>query len=132
MIRLLVVDDHAAMREALCMLLSFHDEVDIVANVGSGSEALATATEVEIDVIVMDLRMPGMDGLETTREMRARGVGIPVILHSAYSDESLIEEALGIADTSFVIKDAPRGELLDAIRSAASTIADPEIGSARW
>lgn len=119
-IRLLIVDDHAMVREGLRALLGDEEDVAIVAEADSGAQALARADESAPDVVLMDLMLPDIDGIETTRQLLARRPGTAVIvLTSTFGKDLRVEEAVQAGALGFLLKDVLRGDLMGAIRRAA-------------
>ncbi|MET9709509.1 response regulator [Nocardiopsis alba] len=119
MIRVLLVDDHPVVREGIRGMLSTEPDLDIVGDAGSGPEAVVRAAELSPDVILMDLRMPGGDGVEATERIRAAHPGVHVLVLTTYDTDTDILRAVEAGATGYLLKDTPRGELAEAVRSAA-------------
>jgi two-component system response regulator NreC len=116
-IRVLLVDDHTIVREGLCALLELSPEIEIVGEAGNGNEALEIAGKHKIDIVLMDLSMPGMSGLEATLAMCKEFPGIKVIILTQYSDEEHVFSILEAGAHGFLNKSAASSELVSAIRS---------------
>lgn len=114
-VKVLVVDDVEVMRDALAQLLSGTAGVFVVGVASDGLEAIDKTRELSPDVIVMDMRMPRMDGTAATRQITASGPPPRVLMLSAYSDESLVREALKAGASSFLLKDAPPDQIAAAV-----------------
>lgn len=120
MIRVLVVDDQQLMREGLVALLELLDDIEVVGDAGNGQDALARLAESPADVVLMDLRMPVMDGAEATRQISRRHPETAVLVLTTYDDDSSIASALQAGARGYLTKDAGRVEIAAAIRSAAA------------
>jgi DNA-binding NarL/FixJ family response regulator len=120
MIRVLVVDDQLVMREGLVALLSLVDDVQVVGDAGTGADALALLDSVEADVVLMDLRMPVMDGVEATRRITAAHPSVAVVVLTTYSDDESITTALQAGARGYLTKDAGRAEITAALRAVAA------------
>jgi DNA-binding NarL/FixJ family response regulator len=118
-IRVLIADDHPLARAGLEHLLGALDDVTVVGAAQGGREALAMALEHEPDVVLMDLEMPDLDGIETTRELKARRPGTTVVVLTSFSDRERIFAALDAGAVGYLLKDADPDELARAIRAAA-------------
>ncbi len=118
-LRVLIVDDHAVLRQALRMLLDSHDELEVVGDVSNGREATRAAEELGPDVVLMDLIMPGLNGLDATRQIRKRCPNTRVLILSGYEDEEQIVEALRAGASGYLIKESEIGELMLAIQAVA-------------
>jgi DNA-binding NarL/FixJ family response regulator len=117
-IRVLVVDDHAVVRTGLEQLLSTADDIELVGTAANGAEALEQV-DIEIpDVVLMDLSMPVIDGVEATRRLVAAHPSVNVIALTSFSDNRRIMDALTAGACGYLLKDAGPDELLDAIRAA--------------
>lgn len=118
-VRVLIVDDHAVLRQALRLLLESHDEIDVVGDVADGREAARLAEEIQPDVVLMDVIMPGLNGLDATRQIRKRCQNTRVLILSGYDEEEQIIEALRAGASGYLIKESDIGELLLAILAVA-------------
>ena len=118
MIRVLVVDDHAVVRGGLEQLLGTAPDIELVGLASDGAEAVAKAGELRPDVILMDLSMPVLDGIEATRQIVAGHPEVQVIALTSFSDNRRILDALRAGATGYLLKHAGPDELLDAIRAA--------------
>lgn len=117
-VRVLIVDDHAMLRRGLRFFLKGFDDLELVAEAGSGREALSLCAETEPDVVLMDMVMPGMDGVEATRLLREQYPGIQVIVLTSFQDEDLIERALQAGAIGYLLKNVSADGLAQAIREA--------------
>ena len=128
-LRLLVVDDHPVVRAGLVAMLSEHEDFEVVAEAADGAEAVTMAARRSPDVVLMDLRMPGMDGAEATARLRAGGDGPAVLVLTTYDTDADIVRAVEAGATGYLLKDAPRETLADAIRRAArgETVLAPPV-----
>jgi DNA-binding NarL/FixJ family response regulator len=120
MIRVLVADDHAIVRGGLEQLLATADDIEVVAMVSDGEEAVAVAARERPDVVLMDLSMPVLDGIEATKRIVAADPGAHVVVLTSFSDNRRIMEALGAGAIGYLLKHAGPDELLGAIRAAAA------------
>jgi DNA-binding NarL/FixJ family response regulator len=118
-IKLLIADDHPVVRDGLSAMFSRDPEFEVVAEAADGAEAVRLAQVYEPDVILMDLRMPGMDGLTAIIELARRGVAARVLVLTTYDTDSHVMPAIDAGATGYLLKDAPRDELLRAVRAAA-------------
>ena len=127
-LRLLVVDDHPVVRAGLVAMLSEEADFDVVGEAADGAEAVARASELQPDVVLMDLRMPVMDGAEATSRLRAAG-GPPVLVLTTYDTDTDIVRAVEAGATGYLLKDAPRSVLADAVRAASrgETVLAPPV-----
>ncbi|MEU4218222.1 response regulator transcription factor [Actinoplanes sp. NPDC026623] len=118
-IRVLVVDDQAIVREGLVALVTLIDEVEVVGQAGDGAEAVRLARETSPHVVLMDLRMPVLDGAEATRQIVATDPEANVVVLSTYADNESIAAAMRAGARGYLTKDATRAQITAAIRSAA-------------
>ncbi len=118
-VRVLIVDDHAVLRQALRLLLESHDEIDVVGDVADGREAARLAEEIQPDVVLMDVIMPGLNGLAATRQIRRHCQNTRVLILSGSEEEEQIIEALRGGADGYLIKKSDIGELLLAIQTVA-------------
>ena len=119
-IRVLVADDQSMVRAGFRMLLSNQDDIDVVAEASNGLEAVEKADRFRPDVILMDIRMPELDGLEATRRILATGGGARILVLTTFDDAELLLEAARRGAQGFVSKDIALEELLAAIRAVAA------------
>ena len=129
MIRVLVVDDQRVVRDGLAMLVGLIDDVEVVGAAADGREAIALAHEHRPDVVLMDLRMPGLDGVEATRELRASLPDTQVLVLTTYADDDSLFPALQAGARGYLTKDVSAEEIEQAIRALASgrTHLDPMV-----
>jgi DNA-binding NarL/FixJ family response regulator len=132
MIRLLIADDHAVVRTGLRELAATFDDVELVGAAANGEEAVALCAEREPDVVLMDLEMPVLDGIEATRRITEAYPGIAVVVLTSFSDRDQILRALDAGAIGYLLKDAEPDELEKAVRAAARGEAplDPRAGRA--
>jgi DNA-binding NarL/FixJ family response regulator len=128
-IRVLVVDDHAIVRQGLQQLFGTADDVDLVGMAANGQEAIAMTTELEPDIVLMDLSMPVLDGVDATREI-ARASTAKVVVLTSFGEESRILDALNAGAAGYLLKHTDPDALIDAVRSAYAGDAplDPRAG----
>lgn len=119
MIRVMIVDDHAVVRAGLERLLANYDDVELVGSAGDGEEAVLLCAEVHPDVVLMDLAMPVLDGVEATRRIVAAHPETQVVVLTSFSDRAGIFGALDAGAIGFLLKDAEPDDLIRGIRAAA-------------
>ncbi len=119
MIRVLVADDHAVVRDGLEQLVRSAEDLEFVGGAGDGGEAVDLGVDLEPDVVVMDLSMPGLDGIEATRRLVKRVPGVQIVVLTSFSDRGRILGALDAGAVGYLLKDATPEELLNGIRAAA-------------
>ncbi len=119
MIRVAVVDDHAIVRNGLVQLLSVDPELDVVGAAGDGGAAVALCAEQRPDVVLMDLSMPGMDGVEATRRIIEASPGAQVVVLTSFVDRERVLAALDAGAIGYLLKDAEPEELLRGVHAAA-------------
>lgn len=118
-IRVLLVDDHELVREGLRMFLAEETEIEVAGEAANGVEAVALADRVRPDVVLMDVLMPEMDGVEATRRIRARNPACQVLVLTSFADDQHVRAALQAGAIGYLLKDVLKPELLRAIRAAA-------------
>jgi two-component system, NarL family, response regulator LiaR len=118
-VRVLIVDDHAIVREGLRTLLSEEPGLEVVGEASDGEQAVAAARTANPDVVLMDLVMPAVDGIEATRRLRAADLPCRVIVLTSFADDRKVRDALQAGAIGYLLKDVLRPELVQAIRSAA-------------
>ena len=119
MTRVVLVDDHQILRVSLARLLDVEDDIEVVATAGDGAEAVAVVAETNPDVVLMDLSMPGMDGVAATRAIVRSGSAAKVVVLTSFSDRDRILEALDAGAIGYLLKDAEPDDLLRGVRAAA-------------
>ncbi len=118
-IRLLIVDDHPVVRDGVSSMFARNPEFEVLGEAADGAEAVRMALELRPDVILMDLRMPGMDGVTAITELARRGVAGRVLVLTTYDTDSHVLAAIEAGATGYLLKDAPRTEMLRAVRAVA-------------
>jgi DNA-binding NarL/FixJ family response regulator len=118
MIRVLIVDDHAVVRRGLEQLIAATADLELVGAAADGEAAVRLAEETTPDVVLMDLSMPVLDGIEATRRIVAAQPGVHVVVLTSFDDQRRILDALGAGATGYLLKDAEPDEVLAAIRTA--------------
>ena len=130
-IRLLVADDHPVVRDGLVAMLSTQSDLVVVGEAATGAEAVERAAALAPDVILLDLEMPGMDGVEALRQIRAARPDAPVIVFTAFDTDERIVSAVRAGAQGYLLKGAPRDELFKAIRvvSEGGSLLQPVVAS---
>ncbi|MEU6715125.1 response regulator transcription factor [Nonomuraea sp. NPDC046802] len=118
-IRLLIVDDHPVVRDGLSSMFARDPEFEVLGEAADGAEAVRLAQTLRPDVILMDLRMPGMDGVSAIRELAEQASEARVLVLTTYDTDSHVLPAIEAGATGYLLKDAPRDELLRAVRAAS-------------
>lgn len=118
MIRVAVVDDEPLVRSGLQLILSSADDIDVVAEAATGAEAVAGWADWQADVVLMDIRTPGLDGISATRQIAADPDAPQILVLTAFDTDDYILDALAAGATGFLLKDTPPAELTAAVRSA--------------
>ncbi|KWX77238.1 response regulator [Paenibacillus jilunlii] len=116
--KILIVDDHFVVREGLKLILETNEQFQVVGEAENGSEALPMIKELHPDVILMDLNMPVMGGLETMQELKKQGSSIPVIILTTYNEDDLMISGLAMGAKGYLLKDTSRENLFRNIESA--------------
>jgi len=117
-IRVLLVDDHAVVRSGLAAFLMAFEDLELVGDVGSGEKALAVCERLKPDVILMDLKMPEMDGATATRKIREHWPDIQIIALTSFKEKELVQGALEAGAIGYLLKNVSADELAEAVRSA--------------
>ena len=128
-IDVLLVDDHALMRAGLRGVIAAADDVRVVGMAGDGAEALEVVARADPDVVLMDLSMPGMDGVTATRRISAEFPSVGVVVLTSYFDEQRVLEAMDAGAIGYVLKDTDPATLISAVRAAAqgNSPLDPRV-----
>ncbi|RST04319.1 DNA-binding response regulator [Streptomyces sp. WAC07149] len=128
-LNVVVADDQAAVREPLAAVLALAEDIEVVAAAANGTEVLAAVAAGPVDVVLMDLRMPVMDGIETTRRLAAQHPEVAVVVLTTFADDDSILGALGAGARGYLTKNAGRQDITRAIRAAAAgqSVLDREV-----
>ena len=120
MIRVLVVDDQALVRRGIVALLGFETDIDVVGQASDGEECLALLPGLTVDVVLMDIRMPRMNGLEAVRQMRCRGLETPVVLLTTFDEPVTLAQGRSVGAQACLLKDIDQAGLVAVIRTVAA------------
>jgi DNA-binding NarL/FixJ family response regulator len=115
-IRILLVDDHALLRQGTVELLEHEVDMEVIGQAENGQEAIQFARDLQPDIVVMDVRMPGMSGVEATRQIRSELPHIQVLVLTAYDDDQYVFSLLQAGASGYLLKTAPASELIQSIR----------------
>jgi DNA-binding NarL/FixJ family response regulator len=128
-LRIVVADDQASVREGLVVLLGLLPDIEVVASAANGEEALELVADQRPDAILLDLHMPVLDGIETTRRLSERHPEVAVVILTTFADDSSILAALQAGARSYLTKDADRTEIAQALHGAAAglSVLDPAV-----
>jgi two-component system, NarL family, response regulator DesR len=131
-IRVLLAEDQAMIREALAALLSFEDDIEVVAQVGRGDEVLGAARETSPDVALLDIEMPGMDGLTAAAQLTKANPNIKVVILTTFGRPGFLRRAMESGVSAFLVKDSPADKLADTIRKVlrGGKVIDPDLAAA--
>jgi NarL family two-component system response regulator YdfI len=129
MIKILIADDHLIIRQGLRLILETEEDFELVAEASDGAEAVRLCRELNPAVVLMDLRMPNMDGLTAIEHLRAKQPGIAVVILTTFNEDELMFRGLQAGARGYLLKDTDRTTLFDTIRAAArgETLLKPEI-----
>jgi DNA-binding NarL/FixJ family response regulator len=120
-IRVLIADDQALVRDGFGMILDAQEDIEVVGTAADGAEAVEQARALRPDVILMDIRMPGLDGIEATRRLAAEAIGGPrVLMLTTFDQNEYVYEAMKAGASGFLLKDVRREELVGAVRTVAA------------
>ena len=127
--RVLIADDQRVVRDGLATIIGAIPDVEVVGLAADGAEAVALATERRPDVVLMDLRMPRMDGVQATAALRAAGLGVHVVVLTTFADDESIIGALSAGALGYLTKDATRDDIRRALEAAAAgqSLLDPVV-----
>ncbi|MEV4147119.1 response regulator transcription factor [Amycolatopsis sp. NPDC049691] len=130
-VRVLLVDDQALFREALATLLATHDGIDVVGEAGNGDEAVRRVAELRPDVVLMDLRMPVLDGVSATRRLRGDHPDVRVIALTTFDDDEDVFAALRAGAVGYLLKDVSSARLIEAVLAAArgESVLQPSVAA---
>ncbi|MFY0408342.1 response regulator transcription factor [Solicola sp. PLA-1-18] len=130
-IRVLLADDQGLVRGALAALLDLEPDISVVAEVGRGDEVVTAATSSEPDVALLDVEMPGLDGVAATRELLAARPGCRVLVVTTFGRPGYLRQAMAAGASGFVVKDTPARQLADAVRRVHQglRVVDPALAA---
>jgi DNA-binding NarL/FixJ family response regulator len=130
-IRVLLVDDQALFREGLETLLSVHQDIQVVGQASNGQEAVEVAAQVQPDVVLMDVRMPIVNGVQATRRLKQALPQCRVIVLTTFDDDEYVFDALRAGAAGYLLKDVPSARLVEAIRATArgESILEPSVAA---
>ena len=120
MIKVLLVDDHEVVRQGLRLLLETNDDIDVVGEASDGAEALRAVADTQPDVVLMDIRMPRVDGIEATERLRVDHPGVAVVILTTYNEDGLLLRGLRAGARGYLLKDTNQQQLASTIRAAAA------------
>jgi len=119
-IRIAIADDQALVRGGFHSILAGQDDIEVVGEAEDGNEAVALVEELHPDVVLMDIRMPGIDGIEATRRIAARGLATRVLVLTTFDVDDYVYEAMKAGASGFLLKTAPPRQLADAVRTVTA------------
>jgi NarL family two-component system response regulator LiaR len=127
--KVIVCDDQATVRDGLVMLLKLEPDIDVVGTAEDGAEAVEMATDKGPDLVLMDLKMPIMNGVEATRQIKTKYPDVKVLVLTTYADDEWVFDAIQAGASGYLLKDTPREELMKAVRGtvAGKTYLDPSV-----
>jgi DNA-binding NarL/FixJ family response regulator len=128
-IQVLIVDDHAILREGVRALLQLHPDIEVVGEAADGKAALELVQQVDPDVVLMDIAMPGLGGIETSLELKKMGRRAKILILSQYEDREYVRRLLKAGVSGYVLKKSAGSELANAIRAVhrGGLVLDPEV-----
>ncbi|KRC87356.1 LuxR family transcriptional regulator [Terrabacter sp. Root85] len=132
MTTVVVVDDHRLVRAGLRTIIDASDDLRVVGEAADGAEAVVVVGDLGPDVVLMDLSMPGVDGVEAIRRLRAAGTTSPVVVLTSFAEADRVRAAVEAGAIGYLLKDSEPGDVLDAVRAAAAGHAplDPRVARA--
>ncbi len=127
--KVIICDDQATVRDGLAMLLKLEPDIDIVGTAEDGAEAVEMVADKHPDLVLMDLKMPIMNGVEATRQILAKYPEVKVLVLTTYADDEWVFDSIQAGASGYLLKDTPREELIKAIRGTAAgkTYIDPSV-----
>ncbi len=128
-IRILIADDHDVVRDGLRLILESEDDFEVVGEAANGAEAVRLCSEAHPQIVLMDLRMPGMDGLTAIKHIRQQQPDVNVVILTTYNEDALMIEGLRSGARSYLLKDTKRQVLFDTLRAAArgESLLSPDV-----
>lgn len=127
--QVIICDDQALIRDSLAMLLNLEKDIEVVGQAEDGLEGVELAEQHQPDLVLMDLKMPGMNGVEATRQIHARWPGIKVLVLTTYDDDEWVFDAIRAGASGYLLKDTPREEVIKAVRGTVEgkSFVDPAV-----
>ena len=119
-LRILLVEDHETVRQALKLLIDREADLEVIGEASDGAQAIERAAFAELDVVVIDISMPGVSGVVATRKLTELRPSLPVVALTRHADQTFLEELLRAGASAYVLKQSPHAELLRAIRAVAA------------
>ena len=131
-IRVLLAEDQAMIRQALAALLSYEDDIEVVAQVGRGDEVVSAAAQHDVDVALLDIEMPGMDGLAAAAELRRARPDVKIVILTTFGRPGFLRRAMESGVSAFLVKDSPADKLAATVRRvlAGGRVIDPDLAAA--
>lgn len=129
--KVLIIDDHQILRTGLTMILETADDLEAIGSEVDGEDGLAKILELKPDVVVLDIRMPKMNGIELLQELQKRQISVPVVVLTTFDDQEPIQEVMKLGAKGFLLKDADRDTILNTIRGAlkGQVFLEPQIAA---
>jgi NarL family two-component system response regulator LiaR len=127
--KIIICDDQAVVRDGLEMLLSLEQDIDVIGTAQDGDEAIELVSKHQPDLVLMDLKMPGMNGIEATRQIRTKFPESKVLVLTTYDDDEWVFDAIRAGASGYLLKDTPREEVVKAIRGTieGKSFVDPAV-----
>jgi DNA-binding NarL/FixJ family response regulator len=127
--KVMICDDQAIVRDGLAMLIKLEKDIEVVGTATDGSEAVDLVSKKQPDLVLMDLKMPVMNGVEATRQIKVNNPGIKVLVLTTYDDDEWVFDAIRAGASGYLLKDTPRDDLIAAIRGtvAGKSYIDPSV-----
>lgn len=127
--KIIICDDQAVVRDGLEMLLTLEKDFEVIGTAQDGAEAVELVTKNQPDLVLMDLKMPGMNGIEATRQIRAKFPKVKVLVLTTYDDDEWVFDAIRAGASGYLLKDTPREKVIEAIRGTLEdkSFVDPAV-----
>jgi DNA-binding NarL/FixJ family response regulator len=129
MMKVIICDDQAIIRDGLEMLLKLEKDIEVLGQAQDGAEAVAMVKKTQPDLVLMDLKMPGLNGIEATRQIRAGHPEVKVLVLTTYDDDEWVFDAIRAGASGYLLKDTPREEVIKAVKGTAAgkSFVDPAV-----
>ena len=127
--KIIICDDQAVVRDGLELLLNLEKDIEVLGTARDGAEALELVENVQPDLVLMDLKMPGMNGIEATRQIRAKFPQVKVLVLTTYDDDEWVFDAIRSGASGYLLKDTPREKVIEAVLGTAGgkSFVDPAV-----